>query len=188
MDVYLYIKTEPGLAGVVMEQIVESGTATRAAVVTGPFDVFARIDDISWDDLAARVLEGVHRIPGVRKTVSAPAVGLEQVAALALPIPPRPFWGKPARGESRQALVFCKIAPGTAATVAEAVARRKGVIGATFTLGDHDLILQVAGKDYEHLTQRILSDITSMPEITSTRTMLVVRATPHPDDRKGRSK
>jgi len=187
MDVYLFIKTEPGLAGLVMEQIVESGVATRAAVVTGGFDVFARIDDISWDDLAARVMEGVHRIPGVRKTVSAPSLGLEQVAA-GLPIPPKPFWGKPARGESRQALVFCKIAGGTARAVAEAVVARKWVIGATFVLGDHDLILQVAGRDFEHLTGRIVNEIASMPEITSTRTMLVVRATPHPDERKGRSR
>ena len=187
MDVYLFIKTEPGLAGLVMEQIVESGTATRAAVVTGAFDVFARIDDISWDDLADRVLHGVHRIPGVRKTVSAPSISLDQVAAVLPPLP-KPFWGKPTRGESRQALVFCKIAAGTAATVAQGLLSRKWVIGATFILGDHDLILQVAGRDYEQLTERIVSEITSMPEITSTRTMLVVRATPHPDDRKGRSR
>jgi len=178
MDVYLFIETEPGLAGVVMDQIVASGVATRAAVVTGPFDVFARIDDISWDDLAGRVLDGVHRIPGVRRTTSAPAVHVEQVASLVLPIPTAPFWAAAPRSESRIALVLCKIAAGTAETVAQTVARKKGVLAATFLVGDHDLLLQISGRDFDHLVKRVVDDLQSLPEITSTRTMLVLRSTP----------
>jgi DNA-binding Lrp family transcriptional regulator len=189
MDVYLFIETEPGLAGVVMEQLVASGAAHRAAVVTGTFDVFARIDGLEWHELGARILEGVHRIPGVRKTVSAAAVGLAQVAGPTIPPLPMPMKAVPGRGETVQALVFCTIGSGTAQAVAETVVRKKGVvIGATFVTGEHDLILQVSGRDFDHLTSRIVSEITTIPEITSTTTMLVVRATPHPGEGKGRKR
>ncbi|MCA1831814.1 MAG: Lrp/AsnC ligand binding domain-containing protein [Actinomycetota bacterium] len=174
MDVFLFIKTEPGLAHSVMNSIVDSNSVTRAAVVTGSFDVFARIDDISWDQLAARVLEGVQRTPGVVRTESAVAIPPESLAISG------PVITMPLRGATTQrvALVFASLDAGTARSAVPELVRIKGVLGLALISGKHDLILQVAGRGIEQIAGTVVRRIQEIPGVRKTSTALVLHSTP----------
>lgn len=177
MDVYLFIQTEPGLATTVMNSIVDAGMVSRAAIVTGPFDVFARIDGIEWDELAGRLVDGVHRVPGIVRTETAAALDPTTVMDTTIPIIKMPLR---AATRDRVALVFASLQRGTAAEAVPALARTKGVLGLALITGNHDVLLQVAGRSIEEIAGTIMNRIHAIPGVMKTSTALVLRATPLP--------
>lgn len=175
MDVYLFIRTDPGLAGFVMEGLVGAGAVSRAAVVTGDFDVFARVDDTSWDELSDRVLGGVHRFPGVQRTTTAViAEGDER----GFWFPTVPLWGVPPPSEQRIALCFLTLDAGATDDDLYAISESKGTIGFALVTGEYDAIAQISGRDFKQIQSRVMS-LRRIPGVRSTKTMLVVASTPH---------
>lgn len=174
MDVYLYIKTDPGLATTVMNGLAESGAVSRAAVVTGTFDVFARIDNIKWDDLADRLVGRVHRMPGVVSTETVAAISPDAVAVKInpLPLPLRTVTDK------KVALVFASIEAGSAAETLPSLARVNGVVGMALVTGAHDVILQVVGRSIDEIAGKVLREIHQIAGVKNTATALVLRLTP----------
>ena len=73
---YILIQTEVGKAAQVAHQIRELEGVTEADDVTGPYDVVAKAEADTMDDLGKMVLSKVQMIGGITRTLTCPVVNL----------------------------------------------------------------------------------------------------------------
>jgi DNA-binding Lrp family transcriptional regulator len=76
VSAYVLIQTEVGKAAEVATEIRTIAGVTAADVVTGPYDVIARADAGSMDDLGKMVVTRVQMIDGIAHTRTCPVVNL----------------------------------------------------------------------------------------------------------------
>ena len=176
MDAYVLLQTEPGLATTVMNALVESEVVDRALCITGDADVFARINDIDWSDLKDRLLNKLQRVPGVVRSSTHVVVPTSAVARGTVPL--HPVFHRIADEKTIYALVFVQVAAGSARETVRAVRDMKGLLGLAVVTGEYDLILQVGARSIEQLATTVLQQIHTIPGVTSTKTSLILAATP----------
>jgi DNA-binding Lrp family transcriptional regulator len=174
MDAYILIQTEPGLATTVMNALVESGVADRALAITGDADVFARINNVEWEDLKERLLDRLQRTPGVVRSSTSVAVPGEAIARGLGPSFPVHYI------LSRQidALVFVNLAAGSARSVVKTLAENNSVLAYAVVTGEYDLIVQVRASSIGRLATTVLREIQEIPGVSSTTTSLILAGTP----------
>jgi DNA-binding Lrp family transcriptional regulator len=73
---YILIQTDVGKAAEVARQIGAIDGVVNADDVTGPYDVIARAEAASMDQLGRLVVGQVQRIEGITRTVTCPVVNL----------------------------------------------------------------------------------------------------------------
>jgi DNA-binding Lrp family transcriptional regulator len=73
---YVLIQTEVGKAAGVARQIREIAGVVLAEDVTGPYDVIARVEAESIDELGRLVVSQVQLIEGITRTLTCPVVNL----------------------------------------------------------------------------------------------------------------
>jgi DNA-binding Lrp family transcriptional regulator len=73
---YVLIQTEVGKAAGVARQIAEIPGVVLAEDVTGPYDVIARVEASSIDELGRLVVSQVQMIEGITRTLTCPVVNL----------------------------------------------------------------------------------------------------------------
>jgi DNA-binding Lrp family transcriptional regulator len=73
---YVLIQTEVGKAAGVARQIGEIAGVVVAEDVTGPYDVIARVQADSIDELGRLVVSDVQLIEGITRTLTCPVVNL----------------------------------------------------------------------------------------------------------------
>ena len=73
---YVLIQTEVGKAASVARQIDAIEGVISAEDVTGPYDVIARAEAGSVDQLGHLVVSEIQRIEGITRTVTCPVVNL----------------------------------------------------------------------------------------------------------------
>jgi len=73
---YVLIQTEVGKAANVARQIGTIEGVISAEDVTGPYDVIARAEAGSVDQLGHLVVSEIQRIEGITRTVTCPVVNL----------------------------------------------------------------------------------------------------------------
>jgi DNA-binding Lrp family transcriptional regulator len=73
---YVLIQTEVGKAAGVARQIREIAGVVLAEDVTGPYDVIARVEADSIDELGRLVVSHVQLIDGITRTLTCPVVNL----------------------------------------------------------------------------------------------------------------
>jgi DNA-binding Lrp family transcriptional regulator len=73
---YILIQTEVGKAGEVAHHIRDLEGVVEADDVTGPYDVVARAEADTMDDLGRMVLSKVQMIGGITRTLTCPVVNL----------------------------------------------------------------------------------------------------------------
>jgi DNA-binding Lrp family transcriptional regulator len=73
---YVLIQTEVGKAAGVARQIREIAGVVLAEDVTGPYDVIARVEAESIDELGRMVVSDVQLIEGITRTLTCPVVNL----------------------------------------------------------------------------------------------------------------
>jgi DNA-binding Lrp family transcriptional regulator len=73
---YVLIQTEVGKAASVARQIGEIIGVVTAEDVTGPYDVIARVEAASVDELGRLVVSQVQLIEGITRTLTCPVVNL----------------------------------------------------------------------------------------------------------------
>jgi DNA-binding Lrp family transcriptional regulator len=73
---YVLIQTEVGKAAGVARQIREISGVVLAEDVTGPYDVIARVEADSIDELGRMVVSHVQLIEGITRTLTCPVVNL----------------------------------------------------------------------------------------------------------------
>lgn len=76
VSAYVLIQTEVGKAADVAEEIRGIGGVVSADDVTGPYDVIARAEAGSMDDLGKMVVSRVQMINGITRTLTCPVVNL----------------------------------------------------------------------------------------------------------------
>jgi DNA-binding Lrp family transcriptional regulator len=73
---YVLIQTEVGKAADVVRQIAPIDGVVLAEDVTGPYDVIARAEAASMDDLGRLVVSQLQLIAGITRTITCPVVNL----------------------------------------------------------------------------------------------------------------
>jgi DNA-binding Lrp family transcriptional regulator len=73
---YVLIQTDVGKAAGVARQIREISGVVLAEDVTGPYDVIARVEADSIDELGRLVVSHVQLIEGITRTLTCPVVNL----------------------------------------------------------------------------------------------------------------
>jgi DNA-binding Lrp family transcriptional regulator len=73
---YVLIQTEVGKAAGVATQLREIAGVVVADDVTGPYDVIARVEAESIDELGRLVVSQVQSIQGLTRTLTCPVVNL----------------------------------------------------------------------------------------------------------------
>lgn len=73
---YVLIQTEVGKAAGVARQIRDISGVVLAEDVTGPYDVIARVEADSIDELGRLVVSQVQLIEGITRTLTCPVVNL----------------------------------------------------------------------------------------------------------------
>ena len=76
VSAYVLIQTEVGRASVVAEEVGALDGVSFADAVTGPYDVIARVDAGTIDDLGRLVVSKVQRIEGITRTITCSIVEL----------------------------------------------------------------------------------------------------------------
>jgi DNA-binding Lrp family transcriptional regulator len=78
MDVsaYILIQTEVGKAAQVASAVANIDGVVAAEDVTGPYDVIARAEAASVDELGKMVVSKVQMIDGITRTLTCPVVHL----------------------------------------------------------------------------------------------------------------
>ncbi len=71
---YVLIQTDVGKAAQVAQQVNAVGGVVVAEGVTGPYDVIARAEAPSMNDLGRMVVRDIQQIEGITRTITCPVV------------------------------------------------------------------------------------------------------------------
>lgn len=74
VQAYVLVQTEVGKAADVASAIAEVPGVTQAEDVTGPYDVIARVEGPSVDELGALIVAQIQKVPGITRTLTCPIV------------------------------------------------------------------------------------------------------------------
>ena len=70
VQAYILIQTEVGRAADVARAIADIGGVTLAEDVTGPYDVIARVEAPSVDELGQLVIARIQDVKGITRTLT----------------------------------------------------------------------------------------------------------------------
>jgi DNA-binding Lrp family transcriptional regulator len=76
VSAYILIQTEVGKAAQVATEIRAISGVVSADDVTGPYDVIARAESGSMDELGKMVVSSIQMIEGITRTLTCPVVNL----------------------------------------------------------------------------------------------------------------
>ena len=76
VQAYILIQTEVGRAADVARAIAEISGVTLAEDVTGPYDVIARVEAASVDELGQLVIARIQDVKGITRTLTCTVVHL----------------------------------------------------------------------------------------------------------------
>ena len=71
---YVLIQTDVGKAAQVAQKLGSIAGVVVADGVTGPYDVIARVEAASMDDLGRMVVRDMQQIEGITRTITCPVV------------------------------------------------------------------------------------------------------------------
>lgn len=71
---YILVQTEVGKASDVAAAITAIDGVENAENVTGPYDVIARVEGPSVDELGTLVVTRIQQVPGITRTLTCPVV------------------------------------------------------------------------------------------------------------------
>ena len=76
VQAYILIQTEVGKAAVVARDVAQISGVTLAEDVTGPYDVIARVEAPSVDELGQLVIAKIQDVKGITRTLTCTVVHL----------------------------------------------------------------------------------------------------------------
>ncbi len=74
VNAYVLIQTDVGKAAQVTQQVDGIEGVVAAEGVTGPYDVIARVEAPSMNDLGRMVVRDIQQIEGITRTITCPVV------------------------------------------------------------------------------------------------------------------
>ena len=76
VDAIVLVQVKVGRSSAVAQAVAEMGGVTQAYVVTGPYDVIARVEADSLDELGRMVVSSIQAVEGVSRTLTCPILSL----------------------------------------------------------------------------------------------------------------
>ena len=76
VSAYILIQTDMDKATKVAETIRQINGIVFADIVTGPYDIIAKADSESMDNLGRMVVQRIQMSPGVNRTLTCPVVNI----------------------------------------------------------------------------------------------------------------
>ena len=76
VQAYILIQTEVGKSGVVSQAVGGLAGVVTSEDVTGPYDVIARVEAPSVDDLGRQVIAKIQDVPHITRTTTCTVVHL----------------------------------------------------------------------------------------------------------------
>ena len=76
VQAYILIQTEVGKAALVARDVAQISGVTLAEDVTGPYDVIARVEAPSVDELGQLVIAKIQDVKGITRTLTCTVVHL----------------------------------------------------------------------------------------------------------------
>ena len=76
VEAYVLVETEIGKMGQVNEALIDIPGVIAADVLSGPYDVIARIEAPDFDGLGRLVISKIQAVEGVTRTLTCPVVQL----------------------------------------------------------------------------------------------------------------
>jgi DNA-binding Lrp family transcriptional regulator len=76
VQAYILIQTEVGKAAIVARDVAQIPGVTLAEDVTGPYDVIARVEAPSVDELGQLVIAKIQDVKGITRTLTCTVVHL----------------------------------------------------------------------------------------------------------------
>ena len=73
---YVLIQTDIGKAALVAPQVEAVDGVELSEAVTGPYDVIARVEAPSMNDLGRMVVRDIQQIEGITRTITCPIVAI----------------------------------------------------------------------------------------------------------------
>ncbi|MGH2655934.1 MAG: Lrp/AsnC ligand binding domain-containing protein [Actinomycetota bacterium] len=74
MEAYVLVQTKVGVIGDVAGEIAAIKGVLSAEAITGPYDVIARAEAPSLDDLGRLVIQRIQSVAGVSRTLTCPVL------------------------------------------------------------------------------------------------------------------
>lgn len=74
VQAYILVQTEVGKSKSVAEEIAKLVGVSTAEDVTGPYDVIARVEAETVDDLGKLVIARIQDVPGITRTLTCTVV------------------------------------------------------------------------------------------------------------------
>ncbi len=74
VQAYILVQTEVGKSKSVAEEIAKLVGVSSAEDVTGPYDVIARVEAETVDDLGKLVIARIQDVPGITRTLTCTVV------------------------------------------------------------------------------------------------------------------
>lgn len=76
VEAIVLVQVKVGRSSAVAQAVGEMGGVTEAYVVTGPYDVIARVEADSLDELGRMVVSSIQTVEGVSRTLTCPILSL----------------------------------------------------------------------------------------------------------------
>lgn len=76
VEAIVLVQVKVGTSSAVVQAVGEVGGVTEAYVVTGPYDVIARMEADSLDQLGHLVVSSIQAVEGVTRTLTCPILSL----------------------------------------------------------------------------------------------------------------
>lgn len=76
VQAYILIQTEVGKSGVVSRTVADLEGVVTSEDVTGPYDVIARVEAASVDELGRQVISRIQEVPHITRTTTCTVVHL----------------------------------------------------------------------------------------------------------------
>jgi DNA-binding Lrp family transcriptional regulator len=76
VEAIVLVQVNVGASSAVVQAVGEVGGVTEAYVVTGPYDVIARVEVKSLDELGRLVVSRIQAVNGVTRTLTCPVLSL----------------------------------------------------------------------------------------------------------------
>ena len=76
VEAIVLVQVKVGASSAVAQAVGEMAGVTEAYVVTGPYDIIARVEADSLDELGRMVVSSIQTIEGVSRTLTCPILSL----------------------------------------------------------------------------------------------------------------
>ncbi len=161
----MYLQVRPGRVESAVVQLKAARGVRNAVAVVGEWDVLAAMQGPDLQGVAETVIRQVHRIEGVKRTVTAPVVPAASLGIVAGALP--------MQHQGDACFVHVKAAAGAALGLAEALAEMEDVSAACVLAGEYDVLAEIP-MPWEQAARVIIEEIPAFQGVVSTRTLVAV--------------